>query len=199
MITVVIYKSIPHYEHLYEAGDDGTIWSCDGKQTYRILMGEKQSRTWKRRQIKPKKEKRNKSKNSDLRVELWKEGSHKTWLVSRLIALAFVPNKDNKPCINHIDGNSLNNNPKNLEWCTYKENQVHAFKNGLNKNSTKVVLKSYRNNFEKSFYSMAEASKWLGYNHGFVSSLISKGITHIGEYEILIGRYTNYGSKKNAE
>lgn len=49
----------------------------------------------------------------------------------RAIAEAFIPNPDKKPVINHKDGNKLNNNLDNLEWCTFKENNDHAREIGL--------------------------------------------------------------------
>lgn len=55
----------------------------------------------------------------------------KNRLLHRLIAETFIPNPENKPCVNHIDGNKLNNAANNLEWCSYGENNLHAYKTGL--------------------------------------------------------------------
>jgi hypothetical protein len=66
-----------------------------------------------------------------LSVRLSKEGSVVTRFVHRLIAEAFVPNFQDKPCVNHKDGNKLNNEIDNLEWVTHKENMQHAYRTGL--------------------------------------------------------------------
>ena len=55
----------------------------------------------------------------------------KNYLVHRLVGLVYLENPNNKPCINHIDGNKSNNHYTNLEWCTKKENSQHAYNTGL--------------------------------------------------------------------
>lgn len=57
----------------------------------------------------------------------------RAYLIHRLMAEAFVPNPNNYPVVNHIDGNKSNCSPSNLEWCTSSQNNQHAFKIGLKK------------------------------------------------------------------
>jgi hypothetical protein len=58
-------------------------------------------------------------------------GAKKAAYLHRILAIAFIPNPENKREVNHIDGNKLNNALSNLEWATSKENIRHAFKNKL--------------------------------------------------------------------
>ncbi len=69
-----------------------------------------------------------------LRVGIY-VGNNKTKpiYIHRLIAQSFIPNPENKLEVNHIDGNTKNNHISNLEWVTKSENQLHAYKIGLNR------------------------------------------------------------------
>tara|TARA_R110000772_G_scaffold263872_1_gene383918 strand:+ start:44 stop:577 length:534 start_codon:yes stop_codon:yes gene_type:complete len=77
-----------------------------------------------------------KSRKGYLMVSVKIDGKKYHTSVHRLIALSFIPNPENKPQVNHIDGNKLNNVISNLEWCTNKENHDHARKMGLMKSNT---------------------------------------------------------------
>ena len=72
----------------------------------------------------------------------------KTLMVHRLVALAFIPNPEQKPFVNHIDGNKLNNHVSNLEWCTVQENNLHARQTGLRKQAVGHKIK-YQSDLSK--------------------------------------------------
>lgn len=100
-------------------------------------------------------------------VCLFKNGIRKYPQIHRLVAIAFLKNENSdKNQVNHKDGNKLNNNILNLEWVTASENQIHSYKNGLQKKKFKGENQSAKqicqydrdNNFLKKWNSIIEAS-----------------------------------------
>jgi hypothetical protein len=66
-----------------------------------------------------------------LAVDLVLNGKRKMHKIHRLVSMGFIENPNNKPQVNHKDGNKLNNHFNNLEWVTSKENAQHGWQNGL--------------------------------------------------------------------
>lgn len=82
-----------------------------------------------------------KNRTGYLRVYLYSEGKKKRYFLHRLVAETFIPNPENKPQVNHKDGNKQNNELSNLEWVTCSENGLHYYRVLLNTNYKKVVEK----------------------------------------------------------
>lgn len=86
--------------------------------------------------------------------------------VHRLVAERYLDNTHNLPCINHKDGNKLNNAAENLEWCSYSDNMKHAFASGIRKpTGTKRVWCSN----DMIYCSVAEASRKTGINKASIA------------------------------
>ena len=162
-----IWKDVVGYEGIYEVSNLGRVRTHENKTTYTERHG---VRTWKQRILKQKV-----NKDRSCRVCLWKDGIEKTLLVHRLVARAFIENPENKPTVNHLDGNRLNNRLENLEWATYEENNRHAFENNLIQSSQYVMTINKTTDERIIHGSMSKASSHMGKNKGYVSGKHSRG------------------------
>jgi len=117
----VIWKPIRNYSEYYKISSDGRVRSFE-----RVVFDKNGIRL-----------RLNKPKEISPRIGLYKMvGLNKNRIqtqisIHRLVALHFVSNTENKPQVNHKDGDKMNNNYWNLEWVTAKENLQHAFDTGL--------------------------------------------------------------------
>ena len=148
-----IWKDIKNYEDLYQVSSFGNVKSLKRDIT-----------------LSP-----TKNRRGYIIVSLSADNTKRTFSVHRLVAQAFIDNPENKPQVNHIDGDKTNNCAYNLEWATNSENQKHAFSNGLQTNignnnpkCRKINQYDLSNNLIKTWHSIYEITKQLGYSRSSI-------------------------------
>lgn len=132
-----MFVDILGYEGYYQISNYGNVRSLD-----RVIK----EKTGKTQTIKGRVLKQRTNPGGYYYVELSKNGTKATFAIHQLVAQAFLDNPKNKPTVNHINGNKLNNSLPNLEWATYSENLEHAYKTGLRRAviSSEVGSKNYK-------------------------------------------------------
>jgi len=115
-----IWKDIEGFEGLYQVSNMGNVRTFY-KQEIDINTG----RFYKIVSDTPILLKQNNDRYGYRCLNLCKDNKRKKYLIHRLVALAFIPNPENKPFIDHIDNNSLNNHISNLRWATFSENSMN--------------------------------------------------------------------------
>ena len=161
----VTWRPVVGYEGRYEVSNDGQVRSLD---IYVNCKGGNK-RLYKGR-IKP----LYTNNRGYLVVGLCKANETSHALVHRLVAEAFVPNKDNKPQVNHIDGCISNNNASNLEWVTDNENKAHSsIEAGGTQRPKKAVIATKMTTGEfLRFDGLREAERVLCLDHGSVMKVL---------------------------
>jgi hypothetical protein len=133
------WRPIKGYEGIYRVSNLGRI-----KSLSRLVQCKNGYRKTKEKILKP-----HINKSGYCSLDLGKKNKH---LLHRIVANAFIPNPDNKPCVNHLNGIKSDNKFDNLEWCTYSENEKHSYlvlgkKSNLSKN--RQTRKGSKSNFSK--------------------------------------------------
>lgn len=127
-------------------------------------------------------------------VVLYKLNKPKQFYIHRLVAEHFIDNPKNHPCINHINGIKNDNSISNLEWCSYSENNFHAYsklnkvgywKGKKSKNGLSKIVVQYDLNGNKisEYNSITECAKIIGLKRETIRDNVN------GKIKIILGKY----------
>ena len=164
------WRAVKGYEGIYSISNFGRVYSRPRKVVYNTGKKVKQAGKLLKSSI---------NKEGYLYVNLTKHSECKQVKVHRLVAIAIIYNPENKPEVNHKDGDKTNSLYSNLEWNTKSENILHAYRIGLFDNHIKNytdAVKVYKNNkYIDTFISISEASRKLYIARDIISEYIHKG------------------------
>lgn len=154
-----IWKDVKEFEGLYQVSNFGRVKSLN------------YNHTGKGRVLNPYVD-----NTGYCQVSLYKNGKMYQKQIHRFVAETFIPNPNNLECVNHINGIKTDNRIENLEWCTRKENIIHALKNGLKKEycTKKKPIHCLELNIE--FESMSEAARYFNCSYSAIQHTL-KGKT----------------------
>ena len=180
-----IWKDIPEFEGIYEASNMGRIRSVS-----RIVRSGKGDRINPTVILKPAI-----GQWGYEQVCLRKDGKKYAKRVNRLVAQAFIPNPNNLPQVNHIDGDKTNNCVDNLEWCDASYNMKHCFDNRMSDWTTKIRIIETG----EVFNSKAECARKIGGHVSLIDMCLKgKRKTHKGyHFEIIGERASDKYNRKN--
>ena len=156
---IEVWKEIKGFAGMYAISNLGNVKRLEHYKRCGVagqtLLGEKPMRLYR-------------NHNGYYRVCLCKDGKRYFRFVHLLVAEAFLPKKEGKPQINHIDGNKKNNTLNNLEWVTSKENHLHAAEMGLKKSIKVVIVET-----GEVFNSIGTCARHIGGNNAVISKRLS--------------------------
>ena len=137
-------KDVVGYEGLYAVTSCGKVWSYRNKRFLKLRF----------------------QTDGYLYVSLCKDGKIKNYLIHRLVAMAYIPNPENLPQINHKDENKTNNCLQNLEWCDNSYNINYGTRNKKVSNSKKIPILQYDldGNFIREWPSATDVGREVSYN-----------------------------------
>ena len=176
-----VWRDIPNYEKLYQVSNYGRIRSYDKYVNNRFKDVLRKGRIIKL----------NINPSGYYTVNLYKNKKKQIKTVHRLVAEVFIPKISYKNIINHIDGNKLNNNTNNLEWCTYSENTKKFIElkkpNFKNYNFKRKKVIAIKDDEIITFNSISECAEKLKSDKGTIFHILNgKGKTTKG-YKIIEG------------
>ncbi len=111
-------------------------------------------------------------KDCYLKVSFSEGNRRRSYRINRLVALAFLPNPDNKPIVDHINGVRWDNRVENLRWITQSENILDAYRKGRKSSIKKPVLKCAVNGEILKRYDSIESTKDDGFNPKNVNKVV---------------------------
>lgn len=127
-MTEEIWKDIKGYENKYQISNWGRVKSLSFNKTGIEKI------------LKP-----HDNGNGYLSVCLWKDNVYKHKYIHRLVAEAFIPNPENKPCIDHVNCERSDNRIENLKWCTYTENLTNPITKQRNADTHREIYQGSNN------------------------------------------------------